>query len=122
MKAPHASPDGQGAPKAGDPVYRPTEAQFQATVLDYAKLRNWRVHHVRPARTAKGWRTPIQGDPGFPDLLMVRGTELIVAELKSDRGTLSDDQKLWLHCLGAACVETYVWRPRDFPEIERRLR
>lgn len=35
-----------------------TEAQFQAAVVDLARLAGWRVAHFRPARTSHGWATP----------------------------------------------------------------
>lgn len=97
------------------------ESEFQATVVELARLRGWRLHHTRPARTQKGWRTPIQGDPGFPDLTMVRGDRVLFVELKSERGRVSPHQEAWLEALRAAGAEVAVWRPRDWPKIVSAL-
>ena len=45
------------------------EAQFTARVIDTARPYGWLVTHFRPAKTEKGWRTPLQGDSGFVDLV-----------------------------------------------------
>ena len=103
-----------------------TEDQFQSTVIEAAQALGWKVAHFRPAKTDKGWRTPVQADgKGFPDLVMVRTHDgrIIFAELKSDEGKLSDDQQDWLNSLDATGkVEVFTWRPRDWDEIERILR
>lgn len=86
-------------------------------VLDTLRVRGWRTMHVRPARTATGWRSPMQGDGnGWPDVFAVRGTRLLALELKAQRGTVTDDQAVWLSDLQAAGVECYVIRPVDYPE------
>lgn len=89
---------------------------------------------------------------GFPDLVCVRGPRLIFAELKARAGRLSVDQRAWLDALGLVSqatryaadvamgedllepnlsheadyrgcgVEVYVWKPVDWPEVERTLR
>lgn len=101
-----------------------TETDFQAGVIEYARLTGWRTAHFRPAMTDKGWRTPVAGDgKGFPDLVLVhekRGL-LLVRELKSDRGRLTPEQDLWLKALASAGVDVGVWRPKDLPEIEAVL-
>ncbi len=103
-------------------VIRLPEREFQNQILELAELYKWRVHAERPARTKDGWRTPIQGEPGFPDLVLVRGSRLILAELKSDKGKVSDDQELWLKAFAQVCVvETGVWRPRDWEDIVQVL-
>ncbi len=87
-----------------------------------ARLRGWRSAHFRPARTARGWRTAVQGDGrGFPDLLLVRGSVLLAAELKAGRGRPTPEQAAWLAALEAVGVRTFVWRPTDWPAIEQTL-
>jgi hypothetical protein len=71
------------------------EADYQARIIDTARLHGWRCAHFRPAHTAKGWRTPIEGDRGFPDLVLARDGHIIIAELKSDRGRLGPGQSEW---------------------------
>lgn len=97
-----------------------TEAQFQTRVIDTAYLYRWLVWHGRPALTQSGrWATPMQGDRGFPDLVLARAGVVILAELKADKGRLGPGQPGWLAALGA---HARLWRPRDWPAIERELR
>ena len=93
------------------------EQDFLDQVIELSHLCGWLVAHQRPARTEKGWRTAVQGDAGFPDLVMVRAGELIFAELKSERGKVTPQQQKWIELLGAA-----VWRPSNFDEIREQLR
>ena len=100
-----------------------SEASFQRTVIEMARYLGWRVHHGRPGRTTAGWRTPVSGDVGFPDLVLLRGGRLIFAELKTERGRLSVGQKAWLLALGGVeWVEVQLWRPSDMGRIELALR
>jgi len=80
--------------------------------------------HSRPARSHRGCRTPIIGDVGYPDLTLCRDGRLIFAELKAERGRLSDEQARWLQDLAATRAEVVVWRPSDWLEgaMEGRLR
>lgn len=98
-----------------------SEASWQETVVDLARLHSWKVAHFRPARTARGWRTPVAADgAGFPDLVLVRERVLWV-ELKADTGRLTADQRAWLEALHSAGCETYVWRPSDWDEVRAAL-
>lgn len=100
------------------------EGEFQDQVIKLARLFGWRVAHFRPAKTSKGWRTPVSADgKGFPDLVMAKSPLKIVAELKTDKGKTSPDQDEWLEALGPTtdvCLVT-VWRPRDWPAIEEAI-
>jgi hypothetical protein len=121
------------------PALTISEADWQKVVLDYSGLMGWRRAHFRAARTARGFRTPVEADgAGFPDLVLVRAPELVFAELKAERGRTSPAQREWLAALrgvaGALAaanvltlaseprVDVYEWRPSDWPEVERRLR
>lgn len=97
---------------------------FSETVLDYAALRGWRRHHTRPARTSKGWRTPIQGDDGFVDLVFARSGRVVFAEMKSPGEKLSDGQRAWQAELPSVpgVAERYVWQAKDWPQIQEVLR
>jgi hypothetical protein len=99
-----------------------TEADFQRTVTDTLRLFGWRWTHFRPARTDRGWRTPLSGDAGFPDVVAVRGDRVLWAELKAEKGRLSDEQAKWLAALGMAGQSVHCWRPSDWPTIEELLR
>jgi hypothetical protein len=99
-----------------------TEAEFTEHVLALAKLHGWRRAHFRPARTAKGWRTAVQGDgKGFPDLVLLRGVAQIAAELKMPGNSCTQDQLDWLDAFKATGARTFIWYPNDWPEIERVL-
>jgi hypothetical protein len=96
-----------------------TEKQFQAAVVEYAELTGWLVYHTFDSR---------RSNPGYPDLTMVRGGELLFVELKTEKGRLSVAQRDWLAALEAVAgwptdaVEVFTWRPSDWPEIEMVLR
>lgn len=95
------------------------EADWTRTVIETAQLNSWRVAHFRPAQTAKGWRTPMSGNAGFPDLVLARGGDVLLAELKVASGRLSHEQRLWLDHLGPhGCV----WRPADIDAVIARLK
>ena len=92
-----------------------TEEQLLINVLAYAKVRAWRAAHFRPAKTAKGWRTAVQGDgKGYPDLLLLRGTRGVVIELKSMAGKVRTEQEEWLNAFAYVGFETYILRPSDW--------
>ena len=103
-----------------------SEAQFTKEVLSLAKRCGWRTAHFRPGMTAKGqWVTAVAGDgKGFPDLILIRGHKMIAAELKVKKNVVEPDQQDWLDAfddLCSAAVEARIWRPSDWPEIERIL-
>lgn len=109
----------------GDPL-RMTEDELLDAVLTLASALGWYAHHDRPARTADGrWCTPVQGDRGFPDLVLAHPRHgVIFRELKSATGKLEDDQAAWLEALANGGADAGVWRPADWRDgmIERRLR
>jgi VRR-NUC domain len=92
-----------------------------SAVIDLARVYDWRVAHFRPAQTAHGWRTAMQGDKGFPDLTLAWNGWVLFVELKSDDGRLTPDQEAWASALGDAF---YLWRPRHWHDgtIEAVLR
>ena len=105
-----------------------SEAELLAALGEAAKARGWRVMHQRPARTAHGWRTALQGDPGWPDLVLLRRANgetqarLLCWELKAAKGRVSDAQDTWLLLLEQVPgVECAVIRPADYDEALRRL-
>ena len=99
-----------------------SEGAWLNEVVDYAQAHGWLVYHARPARTKKGWRTPTQGDVGFPDLVLVRfDGKLVFAELKSHLGKVTPGQQQWLSALRLRWPMVYVWRPSDREEMQRVL-
>lgn len=96
-----------------------SEADFQTTVIEMAGYCGWKlIYHTRDSRGSAA---------GFPDLVMIRGDSMIVAELKSQQGRVSPAQLQWYGaCLKVedrsnGAVQAYLWRPSDLDDIERVL-
>lgn len=92
-----------------------TEAAWLSWVQDAAKLYGFRFVHFRPAKTDRGWRTPVQGDgAGFPDCLLLHPDGRAFAiELKREVGGATPEQEAWLAAFRAVGFVAEVWRPRD---------
>ena len=91
---------------------RMTEADLQRAIIDAAELHGWRVFHVADVRRQLRSHTSV----GYPDLTLVhpRAARLAFIELKSDRGTLSDEQAAWMAALElSASCDVFLWRPSD---------
>lgn len=99
---------------------RITEGEFQETVIGLAKIHGWRVSHFRPAWTEQGWRTPLSGHTGFPDLALARSSRVILAELKTQRGKVTQDQQAWADAIGPEMYR--LWRPSDLEQIKEELK
>lgn len=103
----------------------PTEAECQRTILAAAKLAGWRCHAERTSRTASGsYATAIQGDAGFPDLVLVKGSTLLFVELKRDKtGKMGPGQDEWIDALdnvaGVQAMVVYV--PSDMARLIKAL-
>ena len=98
-----------------------SERLFMDQVVQLAKAAQWLTFHTVPFQVRPGvWRS---SGKGFPDLVMVcpygRGT--IFAELKIERGVMSDEQVSWGEALIKSGAEFYVWKPRDLQTIAKRL-
>jgi len=92
-----------------------TERELLDAVVEIAARLGWLVHHDRPAANRRGqWATHIQGDPGFPDLILVRPPRIVVAELKRERGVITPQQRAWLEALASCGIEVHVWKPTDW--------
>ena len=90
-----------------------TEAELQQAVIAMAKTKRWRVTHFRPARVRDDrWVTPLDGDPGFPDLCLARGGIVLFFELKRERAKLTRDQELWREAVGLG--RFFEIRPSDW--------
>lgn len=92
---------------------RATEAECQNTIIAAAYIHGWRVHAERPAQVRPGKHvTPIQGHKGFPDLVLVRGSQLWFVELKRKPNKVEPEQGVWLAMLTRAGARTaVVWVP-----------
>ncbi|HEV2927570.1 MAG TPA: hypothetical protein VGW74_02675, partial [Propionibacteriaceae bacterium] len=68
--------------------------------------------------------TPIQGNRGMPDLVIVGPGGVLYPELKSASGSLDADQRRWRDALLAAGQRWRLYRPEHWlaGEIERDLK
>jgi VRR-NUC domain len=90
------------------------EKDFMHSVLELVNLMGWLSYHTHNSK---------HSSPGFPDLVMVKDTHLIFAELKSDNGKTTPDQKKWLEALSKVeTVSSHLWKPQDWEKIEGKLR
>jgi hypothetical protein len=81
-----------------------SEKDLLEQIRELARWCGWGVYHVYDSRRSA---------PGFPDLLLLRGCRLVVAELKSESGVLTEAQRAWLEAFRLVGAEVYTWRPRD---------
>ena len=100
-----------------------SERLWQDKVVQLARICGWHVDHTPTMRDGSGhWATG--GLKGKPDLWLLRDgepAEVIYAELKTEKGRLSPEQKQVLSLLHRAGLEVHVWRPSDFDLIRERL-
>ena len=102
-----------------------TENEFQNAIITLAEDTGWLWYHTYDSR-----RSPA----GFPDLVLVRDGYLILAELKTQRGEMTEEQEEWAHELRLVQkglnifvddvafsrprrVRYFVWRPSDWDDI-----
>jgi hypothetical protein len=100
-----------------------TEREFQGWVIQLAEARGWDVASFFPCRVGKRIMTPVQGNlgRGFPDLVLVRGRDILMVELKTDKKYPTPHQRDVHAKLERAGIDVRVWRPKDQDEIEAVL-
>ena len=93
-----------------------TESQFQARVTTVAEEFGWEWMHV--GRVGKHVPNGAKGTlgRGWVDLVLVRESRIIFAELKADDGQVTAEQHRVLGILSEA-AECYVWRPSQWSLI-----
>ena len=91
------------------------ERDLREQIRDLCKLTGFKFYFT--------W-TSIHSPRGMPDLILCRPPRIIFAELKTEKGQLSDKQKEWVELLSECKgnVECYVWRPSDIEKIADILR
>jgi hypothetical protein len=97
-----------------------TEADWQRKVEELLTQYGWLFYHApdnRPGRS--GHVQNIRA--GFPDLVAVRGSRIIYAELKRETGKQSPAQVIWQNRLEAAGAEYYLWKPSDVTGVAQIL-
>ncbi len=100
-----------------------SERGFQTAVCELATYTGWRWTHFRTVRDHNNrYLTPLEGSPGFPDLVLVHPERgVLFVELKTATGRLTDNQKQWGADLEAAGAEYHLWRPDDWNTIKTTL-
>jgi hypothetical protein len=93
------------------------EAQWQGRITDLCDLLGLKWHHETDSRRSKS---------GFPDLVICGCYGVIFAELKTEKGRVSQEQQDWLDALyfgetDYTTVWSYIWRPSDWPEVYAEL-
>lgn len=95
-----------------------TEDDLLVAVTEAATNLGWKWHHVRRSDKAL-----TMGDPGFPDLCMVRGVRLLFVELKTETGKYQPGQEDWLAAIAKLNdvtgnhVDALVVRPHNLDAL-----
>lgn len=103
---------------------RASEAACRKSIIEAAQLAGWRVHCPRTAQTAKGVHlTADDGEPGWPDLTLCRGFQLVCIELKRKPNKVEPEQQIWLDQLDQVPgVRAFVcWVPEEQDQLIRAL-
>lgn len=114
--------------KSTTEAFTQSERAFQGSVVRYARLMGWTVWHDEATNAPRRCRQCgtvgkfLRNVKGLPDLILVRRPRIVWAELKSERGRLTDEQRAWIEELRACGQEVHVWRPSLWQEVERVLR
>lgn len=96
-----------------------SERDWQNFVIARALNHGWTYYHAPDNKPCNGRRQKIV--PGFPDLVLVKGSKLVFAELKAETGRVSAEQKVWLAKLAATGCEAHIWRPSQWKEVNEYL-
>ena len=91
------------------------EKDLREQVRDLCKLFGWKMYF--------SW-TSLHSPRGFPDLVLANPGQkrVIYAELKGEKGELTDHQRDWLETLKECGQEVYLWKPADIMTIVEILR
>lgn len=83
---------------------RMPERELLERVRSLARVLGLLVYHTHDSR---------RSEPGFPDLVIAGHGRVLYAELKTQRGRLTDAQRQWISQLQDAGSEVHLWRPQD---------
>lgn len=79
-----------------------SEKDLQSSVVEVLRWKGWLCYHTHDSRRSQ---------PGFPDLVAVRGSTLIFVEFKTEKGKVKDEQHDWLTRLSLAHGDVFLVRP-----------
>ena len=105
------------------------ESEWQQQIIDLMHTYGWRVGHFRTVRVQRAddsvyYCTPVQADGvGFPDLIALRGRQMLVVECKVGSNKVSPAQSEWLNAFTETSLTrvSYVWYPKDFDDAVKVL-
>lgn len=89
------------------PLENLSEKEWRSQGVNLAKQFGFKTYHT--------YRSD-RSEPGWPDDALVRD-RLILVEWKTEKGKLSNAQKIWIRALLNAQVEVYVCRPRHLEQL-----
>jgi Holliday junction resolvase len=94
-----------------------TEDTWQGQVEDLLTIYGWSAYHDLSGQTSGN------SGRGFPDLVAIRGPELIALELKKMSGRTTREQVAWIKRFnGVETSAAYVVKPNQIAWLEKRLR
>jgi len=79
-----------------------SEKELQSTVLEAMRWMGWKCYHTHDSR---------RSEPGFPDLIAVKGSRMMAVEFKAEKGVIKASQIEWLDALMNSNLEVYLVRP-----------
>ena len=92
-------------PAPAPPAEGISEKEFQAKVIELVKSYGWMAYHTFDSR---------RSEAGFPDLLLLRGEEIVVLELKVPPNKATAKQRAWLKAFERAHVGAHLVYPTDW--------
>jgi hypothetical protein len=98
------------------------EAEVQRTAQEILTMFGWMWYHAPDNKPSATTGRVQRITPGFPDLIAIRGTRIVVAELKRETGHTTDDQDGWLAAFQLTNkVEVWVVRPSNIDEFREAM-
>lgn len=101
------------------------ERDFLNWIIACAEATGWKVYHV-PAPMVAARKGGFVGSPraaGLPDLFLLHDDppRMVIAEVKGDRGKLSDKQREFLALARLVADESYAWTDTALDTVIPRL-
>ena len=85
-----------------------TEKEFQNSIIELVQIHGWLCYHTHDSR---------RSSPGFPDLVLAKSGTVLFVEVKTDTGSLTNDQIVWLKA-----THGVIWRPKHWKVIVKSLK
>jgi hypothetical protein len=101
-------------PAPAPPAEGISEKEFQARVIELARSYGWEhIYHTFDSR---------RSEAGFPDLLLLRGEEIVVLELKVPPNKATAKQRAWLKAFERAHVGAHLIYPDQWQLLVEGLK